>query len=380
MGLTDASFLWLVVALACAAALGTVLGWRRLAGPGPLPVLGRVGALLGTNLLVLLAVAVALNDANLFYVSWADLTGSLHTTVVTAHAGGSLKGVFTKPAPGQNPLLANASALPSDPAGHKYEQTFTVSGPASGITSQVSVVLPQGYFDPGNATQRYPVVEAFHGYPGTGTNFTQNFSFSSTNQELVAQHKMGPVIWVIPTVWLPADTDTECVNGPAGTPQVETWISQDVPLWLQAHYRVQAARTSWATFGYSAGGFCAAMTTFLHPAEYGAAIALGGYYAPDWGSWVPYPVGSPGYERYDLIHLAATDPPPVALYAFASKQDNLAHPSTRAIAAAARPPLSVTANTADDGGHRLSTWTPIFGPALTWLGTHVPGFAANAGS
>ncbi len=375
MGLTDPTLLWLLVIIAVAAAVATVVGWPRLAGARALAVLGRVGVLLGTYLLVLLVAAVALNDANLFYVRWPDLFGDLHTTVSAEHAGGPVKNVFTRPVAGTSPLLAGASDLPPDPTDRSNDTTVTVSGGASGITAPVTVVLPKGYFDPANATRRYPVVEAFPGYPAPSQDVPLHFPLSPTNQQLVTSVAMGPVIWVIPTVWYPAGRDSECVNGPPGTPQVETWITQDVPRWLQAHYRVQPARSSWATFGSSAGGWCAAMVALLHPDQYGAAISLGGYFSPKWGNWVPYPVGSAGYERYDLVRLARTNPPPVALYAFASRQDNVAYPSTRALVAAARAPLAVTANTADDGGHRLSVWTPIFAPALAWLGAHVPGFA-----
>ncbi|HYJ76172.1 MAG TPA: hypothetical protein VEV65_11265, partial [Kineosporiaceae bacterium] len=62
MDLTGGAFLTLVAGLAIAAAALTVVCWPRLSAQRPLPVLGRVGALLGLNLLVLATVGLVAND------------------------------------------------------------------------------------------------------------------------------------------------------------------------------------------------------------------------------------------------------------------------------------------------------------------------------
>ena len=373
MGLTDAGLLWFIIALAVGGAATLVVQWHRLSGAGAVPVLGRIGAILGLNLLVLLAAGVVVNDQYDFFVSWSDLIGSESTTVVTTHAGGSVAQAVTADPPGPSssqapPQLPVAAAAGTDT---QYEVTGTVSG----VTAPVVVILPPGYSDPANANRRYPVVEAFPGYPGSAIGVLRHFNLAGTNDVLVASHRMAPTLFVIPTTWTPPGRDTECVNGPPGTTQTETWVAQDVPAWVQSHFRVQPGRASWATFGMSAGGWCAAMTAMLHPSRFAAAIVLGGYFRPDWGNWVPYPPGALAVRRYDLVTLARTAPPPVALWVYTSAQDTLSGPSTRALLAAARAPLSVTADVASSGGHRLSQWTPVLSPALQWLGTNVPGFA-----
>ncbi len=374
MGLTDASFLWLLVGLSVVATAATVAGWRRLAGSGPLPVLGRIGAVVVTNLLVLLTVGAWFNDSYLFYATWADPFGSLQTTP-TSSAGAAVGHSSVLGASHRDPLTGpGATSLPPDPASRALAATYTVTGSASGITAPVLVLLPTGYFARTNATRRYPVVEGFPAYPGTINGVTADFSVRDVQATLVAQHRVGPAIWVVPTVEVPAGTDTECVNGPRGTTQAETWVTHDVPLWLQRHYRVEPGAQSWATFGMSAGGWCAAMTAFLHPGEYGAAIVLGGYFAPQWSNWVPYPTGSAAYRRYDLVALAGRKPPAISLFVYTSQQDPESYPTTSAVLAAARPPLSVTALVANGGGHLLANWTPVFPKALSWLGTHLTGF------
>jgi pimeloyl-ACP methyl ester carboxylesterase len=48
---------------------------------------------------------------------------------------------------------------------------------------------------------------------------------------------------------------------------------------------VVANRNAWATIGDSSGGFVAAMATIHHPVQYSAAIVLGGYFRPDFGTF-----------------------------------------------------------------------------------------------
>ena len=95
-----------------------------------------------------------------------------------------------------------------------------------------------------------------------------------------AAKRMRPVLVVSPQVQFPAGVDTECVNGSAGTPQVETWLAQDVPDFVTHTFRVKTDRGSWAAIGLSAGGWCAAMVTMLHPAQYSAAIVMGRLLSP----------------------------------------------------------------------------------------------------
>ncbi len=65
---------------------------------------------------------------------------------------------------------------------------------------------------------------------------------------------MQKSIMVIPQVNNPPDRDTECLNGPAGSPQSETWLTREMPQWIGDHFRVRTDRESWATGGYSFGG------------------------------------------------------------------------------------------------------------------------------
>ena len=253
--------------------------------------------------------------------------------------------------------------------------TYTVSGPLSGITAAVVVQLPPGYRDAANATARYPVLETFPGYPGQPTQWIRAMDAGAVMAAAVAAHRMRPALIVSPQVEIPPGVDTECVNASPGRPQLETWLAQDVPTWIVRTFRVQPGRWSWATIGLSAGGWCAAMVAMLHPAQYAAAVVMGGYFRPSFGSaYEPYPNNSPLESRYNLVRLAARKPPSVAVWLETSHADPLSYTSSSALLRAAKPPLAVDATVLQHAGHRLSVWQALLPAALSWLGHNVPGF------
>jgi len=53
------------------------------------------------------------------------------------------------------------------------------------------------------------------------------------------------------------------------------------------------------------------MVAMLHPAQYAAAIVMGGYFRPEFGPYYrPYPSSSALARRYDLVALSKNRPPP----------------------------------------------------------------------
>jgi len=379
VGLTGTPFLALLVILTVLALAGSVLLWPRLAASGFWRVVGRVAVLLLVSALVLATAGTALNRTYVFFTDWSDLFGSTSAQVVQATGGGSVGGAMAaavKPLP--NVVVAPGDTLLPAPISGTHQQ---VVGAQSGVTSSVQVLLPAGYSDPANAHRTYPVIVAFPGFPGTGDGLVKTFDLPGVIDRLAAAHVMAPAVVVVPEPWTPNGRDTECANGPGGTSagdQYETWVAVDVPAWVRAHVRVDSARTSWATFGISAGAWCASAMTMLHPEQFAAALSLAGYFRVEWSNWRPYSTGDPRASRYDLVRLAATNPPPVALWVAVSRQDKYSYPPSEAILRQANPPLSITAQVSAAGGHRFSLWVPWLTDGLTWLGAHVPGFLPHA--
>jgi enterochelin esterase-like enzyme len=378
VSLTGGWFLAGLVVLTVASFVAMVVFWNWFAGRSWGRVGARVGMLLLVNVLVLLTAAVRLNDQYLFYASWTDLHGALTGTVTQTRLA---KGIDAATA-GRQVVHGRAARvasyvrpLPRGAVDASGFGSFQVHGPASGITGTIVVQLPPGYLAAANAHRRYPVLEAFSGYPAATDQWLRATDLNSAMAQQVALGHLQPALVVEPQQSVPAGVDTECTNGSPGNPQLETWLTVDVPNWVAQHFRVRAARSSWATLGLSVGGYCAAMAGMLHPAQYGAVINMGGYYRPEFGPvYQPYPPHSPLAARYDLVALAHKAPPPLAIWMETSHMDAVSYHSSAAFLRNTRPPLSVRAVVLRNAGHRLSLWQALLPESLQWLGHALPGF------
>jgi S-formylglutathione hydrolase FrmB len=366
--LTDTSLLLVLGAAALAVFVLVVADRPRWGGPVARRVV-RTVEVLGLNVLVVALAGAALNDQYVFYSSWSDLLGA-RSSQVELHHGGDARGVASATVVG--PGVAHDRG-PHDyalPQPGRRLQSYTVTDRRTGSSGQVLVYLPPGY-DP-SSSRTYPVIEGLHGFPGSPRSFAR-LDVLPTVDALTAAHRLAPSIVVMPLIDTPTSLDTECVNGPSGRPQTETWLSRDLPAWVVTHLHAGTARTSWAVFGYSYGAWCAASLSMRHPDVFGAAIVMQGYFRPDFGAAYD-PLTARATAAYDLVRLARTSPPPVAMWILTTRQDTLSYPSTSAFLSVARRPLDVSATVLATGGHRDSVWEPHVPAALTWLGRTLPGF------
>ncbi|GAB3583336.1 alpha/beta hydrolase [Calidifontibacter terrae] len=331
----------------------------------------RAGLALLLNASVVTLAFVMLNDQYAFYVSWSDLAGYQSPAVQVRHGGSAHDANVAKVVGVGFNQWHTPAHLPKLPDPGQRMQRYVVSGRVSGFHSAVWVYLPKGYNSA--SAQTYPVIMALHGFPG-GPGSMNHYGILQAFDEMVAQHRLVPSIMVIPQIDDPVPLDTECVNVPGG-PQAESWLAQDVPSWAISHFRVETKRTSWAAWGFSYGGWCAALLGFRHPDIFGASVALQGYFRPSFSTdYEPFKPGSAAYEQYDLVKIARQHPPALNLWLMASKEDSLSYPSTDALVKDARRPLSVTALLLKQGGHTVSVWGPKIGPSFAWLAQAMPGF------
>ncbi|MEO3939060.1 alpha/beta hydrolase-fold protein [Dermatophilaceae bacterium Soc4.6] len=364
----------LVLAALIGAALVAPRTARTLRG-----LLARVGLQIGVSALVLLLAGVVLNDQYGFFSSWRDLLGNSGGQDVS-RGGTTATGALaeTAPGPGLAPVAPPDLTRPPLPEPGQRRQHFTVHGSRSGLHGTVLVQLPADYSSPGAATRTYPVIEVFQGYPGTPASWLDTAGLASTFDAMAQQHQLADAIVVSPQIEFPAGRDTECVDGGRGLPAVETWVGQDVPDFVVTRLRARSSRTSWATAGYSSGGYCAALTTMLHPDVFGSSIVLAGYFQPSFEpGYEPFTTRSLEAARDDLVALAGQQPPPVAIWDFASKADGLSYPTSRQFVRAARGPLSVTSVVDVDSGHRVAVWVSVLPQALRWLAATSRGFAPS---
>ncbi|MCR6493216.1 esterase family protein [Cellulomonas sp. P24] len=398
MSLTGAGTTWVLWLVATATFVSSIL-WPRTRPTtrrrsALLAHLRRAGMQLAVVVTALAAVSGTLNAQYAWYSSWSDLASSLvsdgapagGTSIVAGGPGAGAPsvgpstpttGASATTDPGADPSATTEptiAGLTADPGPDGQYLTVTVPGPTSGVTGSVDLWVPRSYTDPAFAHHRYPVVEAFHGVPGGPFEYAHDIGLGRMVAGLARDRRLAEPILVMPDS-TPHHLDTECVNGGAKGPQMEDWLTRDVPDWVRGHLRVAADAQSWATMGLSTGGFCATMATFLHPDTYGAAIELGGYLAPVFDpAYQPFARGSAAWDRYDLVKRAAADPPDVQLWVETSKADTLSYPGNARLIAAATPPLRVTADVLPGAGHRMTVWVAAMPTAFTWLGRSLTGF------
>jgi pimeloyl-ACP methyl ester carboxylesterase len=367
VALTSTSLL-VVLGLLCVAVFAAVVaGQPRLRRRGT-QMASRGALVLVLNVLVLALVGAAVNDQFGFYVSWSDLAGAGSPVTVTHHGATARRAATARVGHG----LAPSSAFSAAPLTAGRIQHLDVVGPHSGVHAPVTVLLPAGYS--ATAATRYPVIEALHGFPGSSNSWVTGMQVQPALDALVASHTIRPSIVVMPQINIPSHVDGECVNGPPGTPQVETWLARDVPEYVASHFRVDTRRSSWAVAGYSEGGWCAAMVGLRHPDVFGGDIVFSGSFQPEF-TRAYRPFGTTTPARYDLIRLARNAPPPLAMWVQSAKPDGYSYPQTARFLKAVRAPLSVTTDLLKTGGHREQLWAAELPTALTWLAHAVPGFA-----
>ena len=376
MNLLSDSVYWLAAALTVVALVGAAWvvahlprgTWRWLLN---VPVVALASALIA------LSAGLVLNRQNAWYTSWGDLfgtaTGSANVVVVGEHKASS---VFQHD---HRIVTTDFRALPPLPSPGSRVQKYMIPTSVGHNTWEVQVILPQDYEAPGNLARAYPVLMAAHGAPGSPSSYLDRgrMPISKLTDPSVAQHRVAPFITVIPAL-LPGGMDNECVFGPGGADQLETWLSVDVPKFIKAHLRVIQERTGWAWLGYSAGGWCAAMETILHPGTFAAAAVLSGYFTPWWGAPPPFTANSPQDQRLNLGAEVQRTRPRIALWVQSSKPDTESYPSTKLFLSHVRPPTLVQAVIDSTGGHRFPSWTQHVPQIMIWLGQNVPGFAPNA--
>jgi enterochelin esterase-like enzyme len=368
MQLTNPILPWLIAIIAAVVFVMLVVGWPRWRHRVARAATRGIEGLLVTAL-VLIVCFLLVNNTYVLFTTWSDLGGSsgAHTTI---KRGATQSKTGTAKIQGSSLAHVTGSRSYTLPDPKRRMQKYTVRDAASKASMQVLVHLPAGYRP--TSSKKYPVIVGLHGFPSVPESFTK-INFISTADHLAARGKLAHSIFVIPQINKPHTRDTECVNGPSGDPQTETWLSKELPHWIVRHFHVRTDRESWATLGYSFGGWCAAFLTMRHPGLFGAGISFAGYFKPEFGKKY-HPLTAGQQRKYNLIKMARTSPPPVAIWAFASKQDHEAYPTTRKFLHAVRPPMTATGIIVPTGGHIHFVYEPYTATALKWLAKTLPGF------
>jgi S-formylglutathione hydrolase FrmB len=132
------------------------------------------------------------------------------------------------------------------------------------------VVLPPGY---GTSGKHYPVVYFLHGLPANATAYRGN------SWMIDALEQAGPAILVIPQGARSDDDDPEYLNWGAGR-KWETYVAEELPHYVDAHFRTIQSRAGRAIIGISAGGYGATILGLHHLGSFSVIESWSGYFHP----------------------------------------------------------------------------------------------------
>ncbi|UQA94371.1 alpha/beta hydrolase [Streptomyces halobius] len=377
MGLTSQSlgYTGIVLALACVAV--TVWLWPRLARQGLRPVLGRLGAIVMTQLSILCAIGIVVNSHFEFVGTWDQLLGNNDKGPVSVNEGGGgyaavgdMKGGLVQPAGPQG--LDRVTGLPQgtpDKVGKVESVRFI--GRRSRAINPGFVYLPPQYFQPQFQRQRFPVMVVISGYPGGIMNLAQHLQVPQNAGRLIAQGRMQPTVIVMVRPTIAPPRDTECVDVPGG-PQAETFFTKDLPDALKSAYRVGRDPSAWGAFGYSSGGTCSLQLAMRNPTVYTSAVSLSGDFVvkDDLTTGSLFGSGKAAAQRrreHDLLwrlkHLPA---PQISALVASSRKGEQGYGDTMKFIRAAKAPMRVDSIILPQGSHQFTTWRREVVPALEW--------------
>jgi len=232
-------------------------------------------------------------------------------------------------------------------------------GRASGITARVVVWLPPEYGLPAYAHQTFPIVQLLGGYPANVFGWMHGLDVVSAYYRARAAG-MAPAVLVATETNVEGRADLECLDAP-GHPPVETWITRDVPAFIESHFRV-ARPGGWGVMGFSMGGFCAPYLALTHPEVYRAAVAINGYFV----------ASSPQLPKAFLdkhsVLLAARSRPAVSILWTTTHHDPSSPMSWGyQLQQAVSPPTQVVVEIVHGAGHATMQWSPSVSAHLQWL-------------
>ncbi len=337
-----------------------IIFWQKLSKAQWGYVIGRIGLLVLIQILTLTSVGIAVNRSGQFYLNWNDLLGKSTNL-----------GKVAIPSKLLSQISAKDIALSMRTPGGSLIIKKIIKGADSNIANIVYVVLPpkitrllEANVSKPNIGNEYKIVELFSGYPGVPETWIGSMQGIKTLEDLQQSGQIGNTIAIIPTMNVDPRKDTECLNFNGGL-QVETWLSRDMKSFAQRYLGVD--NRPWATFGYSAGGWCAVSIAVRHQDQYSSAVSLAGYFKPLFATGVKAAEKSALLSKYDLVGTLNAQPTTLKILLIAGKQDRFAWTSAQRFMSSLNPGISVELIPIATGGHNTKSWIPFETPAFQWI-------------
>ncbi|WP_051198380.1 alpha/beta hydrolase [Gordonia shandongensis] len=338
-------------------ALTAVLGVGRVAG-----ATHRLRTSLISCVAVTVVVAAALLGVNQYYSAYPTLNALVDTEDVAAFPSAPLTGTRTVDLPEWSPS-------PGEPAAGRVYST-PIPGTASGFDARGALVyLPPAYFtDP---RPRLPVLVLLAGVPGSPHDWLRSIRLPAILDLFAARHHGVAPIVVIPDGTGEQWADPECVDSPLGN--VSTYLSVDVPGWIDAHLSTAPGPEHRAIGGLSYGGMCGLQTAVNHPDVYRVFLNMSGLLAPSLGSHrrtldVLFHGSEERFRAVNALDLLHTHryPRSSGVFVVGDADEPSLHALRRLHAAAHRAGMRVELRIVP-GGHDFGVWRNGVDDALPWI-------------
>jgi len=252
-------------------------------------------------------------------------------------------------------LLATA-ALPPSGQSRPLQLDARIASKALGGTMHALVVLPAGY---ATSEKRYPVIYFLHGLPATPSTYLGSAWLSAKTAAA------GQAILVEPQGARSGDRDPEYIDWGSGRDWA-TYLTKELPAYVDAHFRTIPSRTGRAIVGFSAGGYGATMLGLNNLDEFSVIESWSGYFHatdPSGRNAITAPAGT---DVHTLIStLKASDAKRSTFFAFyVGRSDPIFVPENeqlnRELTAAGVPHTFAVY----PGGHDTQLWSDH---AVAWL-------------
>ena len=179
--------------------------------------------------------------------------------------------------------LYRGFAPPHDPgfvhAAGRVDAIRVRSTAIGGRRQRVLVYLPPRY--DANPAQRYPVLYLLHGFPGDPGGFVRAIRVGVVEDTLLAEHKLRPMIIVMPFGSTGVFTDKEWANGIHPNEGWETFVVHDVVNAIDGRYRTIPRGTARGLGGLSEGGYASLNIGLHHPDRFHVLESWSGYEKAD---------------------------------------------------------------------------------------------------
>ncbi|WP_329463638.1 alpha/beta hydrolase [Streptomyces sp. NBC_01431] len=247
----------------------------------------------------------------------------------------------------------------------------TLQGAKSGFTGKVWVWAPKQYFEDKYKNSGFPVLIALPGGNGYPKNYWMgtDLKLQSSISEWSKTGKSLPFIVVMPVLNPDAKRYYDGSDIP-GQPKMGTWMTDDVPDFVQANFRTFKSRDGWAFMGSSSGGFVGLKSVLKRPDRFKAVIASGPDIVPDSPLWAGHEAekqaNNPEKLAQDLI--TANGPEVALAFQVGTKESAVVPNVQKFIATYGKGPIKTRLQLIEGGTHNAHTYVKGMGEGtMEWI-------------